>query len=804
MMRFIWIVALMTSLGMAAEPLRVENRHVDRKLPGCGNEKDGCDHVEFTYVEVVGGPAAARKRINAEIMACVLFGPGTDSEAARDTCKSRPTLSECKSTPELAAQAEIDFSASIYKDHPSWQPSALSRWVTVLRTAAPVLSLGCSEISSGGAHPISSAEYLNFDPATGEPIKLVSILKDGAMARLTAIAETHFRQKRKLAANAKLEDEGFTFPGGRFELNDNYGFGEKALLFLFNENEIAPGYMGPTLVEIPYSEIRDLIRPEFPLAELPGATAPRPTRTQGPAPGQVRENPKDGLKYVWIPPGTFMMGCSPGDTKCGDDEKPPHQVTITKGFWLGQTEVTVGAYKRFAGATGRQLPPEPMSPGGKPLNPGWGDEAMPIVMVTWNDAYDYCTWAGGRLPTEAEWEYGARAGSTQARYGELDDIAWYADNSGRQRLDSDRIDPSEFWWRLNENGNGMHEVGQKRANGFGLYDMLGNVDEWVNDWYDENYYQNSPSQDPAGPVTGAGHIDRGECWGSPAMVVRVSRRDGDWYVPGARSIEGGFRCGGEVFATAPAGQGARTESPLANLAQMKPQSSGQEAPVVHVPFVGCNADGQVGPVAAPKGDEKVVQMDASTAQRLAYYKAGFGPGVLAPRGWYCFGRYGSSGSGLFVTPQPIKRDDLLSRTGGGFTGPAIQVSLMTGGTSGRFTVARFIARLFPAQKAFVESVIKEGLEPASDFPFGPYPKDKLTIRSDEVVEYQTPPNSEGLGTMMGLPKNDNPIDGVAILFSGDGLNVLHLAARLPSDIHDLTSEIVKQWERNSRASLSEK
>jgi formylglycine-generating enzyme required for sulfatase activity len=117
----------------------------------------------------------------------------------------------------------------------------------------------------------------------------------------------------------------------------------------------------------------------------------------GPTPGEVRENPKNGLKYVWIAPGTFMMGCSPGGTDCSADEKPSHRVTISKGFWIGQTEVTVGAYKRFAVATGRKMP------GAPGFNKSWANDTMPIVNMSWNDAYDYCKWAGGRLPTEAEW-----------------------------------------------------------------------------------------------------------------------------------------------------------------------------------------------------------------------------------------------------------------------------------------------------------------------------------------------------------------------------------------------------------------
>jgi formylglycine-generating enzyme required for sulfatase activity len=236
-----------------------------------------------------------------------------------------------------------------------------------------------------------------------------------------------------------------------------------------------------------------------------------------PTTGSVRINPKDGLKYVWIPPGSFQMGCSPGDSECGDNEKPPHPVTITKGFWLGQTEVTVGAYKRFATATFRKMP---SAPG---FNPGWANDHMPIVEVNWDNADNYCRWAGGRLPTEAEWEYAARGGSAEARYGSLDDVAWYKDNSGDQ----------------------AHPVGQQRANAFALYDMLGNVAEWLNDRYDEKYYHSSPAQDPAGPASGKLRVIRGLGWDDAPMTVRVSQRQ--FSDPAGRLTDVGFRCGGDIF-----------------------------------------------------------------------------------------------------------------------------------------------------------------------------------------------------------------------------------------------------------------
>jgi hypothetical protein len=182
-----------------------------------------------------------------------------------------------------------------------------------------------------------------------------------------------------------------------------------------------------------------------------------------------------------------------------------------------------------------------------------------------------------------------------------------------------------------------------------------------------------------------------------------------------------------------------------------------------------------------------LQISAEKAQRLAYYKAEQGWGVLAPRGWYCFETYGSNGESLFVSPQPIGADNLFS-----FRSPE------SGGTSGRFGVARMIARVFPAHRDFVRKVIAEGVERASDFPFGSYPKDKLRYKTNEMVEYRTPARTKGLGTDSRLLEDVDPIRGVAILVGPD-TDLAFLAVRLPGAMSHLVPTIVEQLERETAA-----
>ncbi len=232
------------------------------------------------------------------------------------------------------------------------------------------------------------------------------------------------------------------------------------------------------------------------------------------------------------------------------------------------------------------------------------------------------------------------------------------------------------------------------------------------------------------------------------------------------------------------------------VAQATLSSAPASSAVVTVPFVGCASNGQTGPQKAPKGKDLAVSIPAALAERLAYYKAKFGIGVLAPRGWHCFSTYGSSGESLFVSPDPIDSTTLFSLKWQGFTGPAVQATVLDGGTSGRFEVAKVIARIFPAYETFAQKVIAEGIEPASDFPSGPYPTDKLTYSGKNIVEFETPGGAQGLGTDARLQTNASPIDGVAII-GGTDTDLTEITARFSGSDKDLIAAVVAQAEREA-------
>jgi formylglycine-generating enzyme required for sulfatase activity len=243
-------------------------------------------------------------------------------------------------------------------------------------------------------------------------------------------------------------------------------------------------------------------------------------------PDRLMTNAGDGLEYVKIPPGSFTMGCVEGDPDCYPREKPAHRVTISNGFWIGRTEAPVAAFERFLEANGGAMPGEPGSGQMPGYNDAWGKKDHPMVKVSWDQAQSYCAWAGGRLPTEAEWEYAARGGLEGMRY------PWGDERSHEE---------ANFWrsggrdrWKYTA------PVASFPANGFGLHDMAGNVYEWTSDWYDQHYYERSPEVDPHGPAEGRRKVARGGGGFLNQKVLRVSARlSAD---PKTRNVGVGFRC----------------------------------------------------------------------------------------------------------------------------------------------------------------------------------------------------------------------------------------------------------------------
>ena len=206
-----------------------------------------------------------------------------------------------------------------------------------------------------------------------------------------------------------------------------------------------------------------------------------------------------------------------------------------------------------------------------------------------------------------------------------------------------------------------------------------------------------------------------------------------------------------------------------------------------LPFIGCPADGQGGPLPAPRGRAPDLALPLALIHRLAYY-ASDDMAVLGPAGWHCFSLYGSNGSSLYVTPEARDLNSLQA----GLSGFAIQFSTSLGGTSGRFEVAKIAASLFPSARQFVRRVIDEGLEPASDFPSRPAPTDRIEHLGPDAVRYETPADTDGLGTRSRLRKAAQPIGGAVILLPKDEMDLLYLAIRLPPELRDLQPVITRQ------------
>ncbi len=251
-----------------------------------------------------------------------------------------------------------------------------------------------------------------------------------------------------------------------------------------------------------------------------------------------------GMKFRRIPAGSFMMGAVPGDSDADEDEKPCHRVEITKEFWMSETEVTVGQYKQFCRAMGRSMPPVPEIKG-EQLNPSWSWEDHPITMVTWDDAVAYCRWVGGRLPTEAEWEYAARGGEDGWLYVWGNDKTPIVDGISQANIADQSAKQEYSDWTVSGSYDDGYKwtspVGSFAPNGFGLFDMAGNVWDWCADWYGRDYYNNSPGRDPQGPSLGEYRVLRGASWvDSDPRAVRLSNRNRR-YTPVSRDYCNGFR-----------------------------------------------------------------------------------------------------------------------------------------------------------------------------------------------------------------------------------------------------------------------
>jgi eukaryotic-like serine/threonine-protein kinase len=239
-----------------------------------------------------------------------------------------------------------------------------------------------------------------------------------------------------------------------------------------------------------------------------------------PAPSLPWQRPADGMEMVYVPEGEFLMGSPEGEGE--SDEHPQHSVVLD-AFWIDRTEVTNAQYARCLDA-------------GTCSQPGcWHSNSFnandqPVVCVDWPQARAYCEWAGGRLPTEAEWERAARGtdGRTYPWGNQAATCQYAVIDDGS----SNSCGQGGAAWAVGSRPEG--------ASPYGALDMAGNVREWVADWYLADYYDRSPQRSPTGPESGESRVHRGGSWLSGADTVRSAFRNAD--PPGIRIYNVGFRC----------------------------------------------------------------------------------------------------------------------------------------------------------------------------------------------------------------------------------------------------------------------
>ncbi len=215
------------------------------------------------------------------------------------------------------------------------------------------------------------------------------------------------------------------------------------------------------------------------------------------------------IEFVLIPPGSFQMGCSASQQNgCSSNESPVHTVTLTNAFYMGRYEVTQAQWQARMGSN-----PSSFQSASAEV-PAAQVPNRPVERVSWNMIQGFLSQTGMRLPTEAEWEYAYRAGTTTAFHG----FTGYPSGTN-----DDSLLGNIAWFDVNSNSQ-TRPVGGKLGNGYGLHDMSGNVYEWVNDWYGGSYYSISPQNNPLGPTTGTYRVFRGGSWSSSSCYCRASIR----------------------------------------------------------------------------------------------------------------------------------------------------------------------------------------------------------------------------------------------------------------------------------------